>query len=52
MGLVKGDLDGHDLAQGQLSLPLTVFAPIAEQLFVPQGFKNLAEIVHGAEKFF
>jgi hypothetical protein len=49
---VQSDLDGHDLAEAELGISLTVFVTIAEQLFVPQGFKKSAEIIHTAEKFF
>jgi hypothetical protein len=52
MRLVKGDLDRHDFAQGQSGTSLAVFVTIAKEVFVPQGFKNLAEIIHRAEKFF
>jgi hypothetical protein len=52
MRLVKGDLNRHHFAQAQVSISLSVFVTIAESLLVPQGFKNLTEIIHGAEKFF
>jgi hypothetical protein len=52
MRLVKSNLDRHDFTQGQLGTSLTMFVTIAEQLFVPKGFKSFAEIIHRAEKFF
>jgi hypothetical protein len=49
MSFVKRDRDVHHLTQGQLGLALAVFVTIAHQLLVPQGFKNLAEIIHSVE---
>jgi hypothetical protein len=49
---MKGNLDRHDLAQAEFGISLSVFVTIAEQLLMPQGCKNLAKIVHRAEKFF
>jgi hypothetical protein len=49
MRLVKCNRDGHHFTQAQLTLTLTVFQSISHQLFVPQGFKNLAEIIDSAK---